>query len=78
LDPQLITQIYQISQAGVGVVALIAVVVLWRQSITDRRQFELDRAAIQLRYEAVLERCITALVRVNDHLEVHADGENRS
>lgn len=55
MDLQLITQL---SQAGVGVVSLVAVVVLWRHLI-----------ALQRRYEAVLERCVAALVRVNDHLE---------
>lgn len=48
----------RLSQAGVGVISLIAVVVLWRHTV-----------ALQARYEAILERCITALVRVNDHLD---------
>lgn len=49
-------------EAGSPVVFLAGVVVLWRQVV-----------AMQNRYEAVLERCIEALTRVNDHLEGHHD-----
>lgn len=46
------------AQAGSPVVFLAAIVILWRHSVN-----------MQARYEAMLERCVEALVRVNDHLD---------
>lgn len=48
--------------ASSNVMLLVAVVYLWR-----------DNVARQARYEAVLERCISALVRVHDLLDYEKD-----
>lgn len=48
----------ELAQGGITLILLAFLTVLWRQFV-----------ALQSRYEQVLERCITALTRVNSHLD---------
>lgn len=62
MDPTSLTlfgiPLKELSQAGIATILLTFLTILWRQL-----------TALQTRYEQVLERCITALTRVNDHLD---------
>lgn len=60
-----LTTITTWAQAGSPVVFLAAIIILWRHSVN-----------MQSRYEAMLERCVSALVRVNDHLEKESHHED--
>ena len=53
-----LSEIANLSQLGVNGILIIGIIALWRQNV-----------ALGESYKTVLERCITALVRVNDYLD---------
>jgi len=61
----------ELSQAGSLPLLIIGMVILWRRYTALQSRHEARVEALQARYEAVLEKCITALVRVNDYMDDH-------
>jgi len=60
MDTDLLKGLSQLSQVGTNVLLIGGIIFLWRA-------YQAQNAA----YAALIEKCVTALVRVNDYLDSH-------